>query len=148
MPHFMIVTSPYYDDISNHLLEGTKAYLDEKHVTYEVIEVPGALEIPLAIKLGLLRPETRGVSSQQFDGYVALGCIIRGETSHYDIVCNESARGIYDLVMKHDLALGNAILTVENKDQAITRADPAQKDKGGDAARAALAMLALKQDLL
>ncbi len=104
------------------------------------------MEIPLAIKLGLLRPETRGVSSQQFDGYVALGCIIRGETSHYDIVCNESARGLTLLSLDYNAPIGNAILTCENRDQAIVRADPEQKNKGRAAAEAAFKMYNMKRD--
>lgn len=146
MPHFMIVTSPYYKDVSDFLLEGVKKYLDEKHVTYEVIEVPGALEIPLAIKLGILRKESRGTSTRNFDGFIALGCIIRGETAHYDIVCNESARGLSTLSIDYNEPIGNAILTCENKEQAVVRADPAQKNKGQDAAAAAYRMYELKRD--
>jgi 6,7-dimethyl-8-ribityllumazine synthase len=101
--------------------------------------VPGALEIPAAIAMA-------SIGGRHFDGYVALGCVIRGETSHYDTVCNESARGLMDLSLADGLAIGNGILTVENEDQAWARADAARKDKGGDAARAALAMAALKQE--
>jgi 6,7-dimethyl-8-ribityllumazine synthase len=100
--------------------------------------VPGALEIPVAIAMA-------AASQQQFDGYVALGCVIRGETSHYQTVCAESARGLMDLALAENLAIGNGIITVENEAQAWERADVAQKDKGGDAARAALALATLRQ---
>jgi len=146
MPHFMIVTSPYYEDVSNFLLEGVKSFFDEKRASYEVIEVPGALEIPLAIKLGIARPRNKGASARHFDGYVALGCVIRGETSHYDIVCNESARGLSQMAIDYNAPIGNAILTCENKDQAIVRADPKQKNKGYDAAKAAYIMFEMKRD--
>ena len=139
MTKALIIESPYYEEVATLLHQGAANEFKKAGIEYDFISVPGALEMPAALQFAI---------NKGYDAYVVLGCVIRGETSHYDIVCNESARGIYDLVMKHNLALGNAILTVENKDQAITRADPAQKDKGGDAARAALAMLALKQDLL
>ena len=137
MTKILIIQSPYYTDVAELLHKGAKAELDKHKIPYDIIAVPGALEIPMALKFSL---------AQKYDAYIVLGCVIRGETSHYDIVCNESARGIYNLVLEHDLILGNAILTVENMEQAIARADPVQKDKGGDAARAALSMLAIKQD--
>ncbi len=146
MPHFMIVSSPYYEEIANHLLDGTKAYLDERHATYEVFNVPGALEIPLAIKLGAMREEGRGTDMQKFDGFIALGCVIRGETSHYDIVCGESARGLTQLSLDYNIPIGNGILTCDTKDQAVTRADPNQKNKGADAASAAYELYKLKRD--
>lgn len=146
MPHFMIVTSPYYEDVSNFLLDGTKAYFDENHATYEVFEVPGALEIPLAVKLGIVDSINNGTKPLKYDGFVALGCVIRGETSHYDIVCNESARGLSQLALEFDMPIGNAILTCENMEQAIVRADPKQKNKGRDAAEAVLEMYKMKRD--
>ena len=100
------------------------------------MSVPGALEIPAAIAMA-------HAGDRHFDGYVALGCVIQGETSHYDTVCNESARGLMDLALAENMAIGNGILTVENEDQAWARADLARKDKGGDAARAAMAMAAV-----
>lgn len=145
MPHFLIVTSPYYEDVSNNLLNGAKAFLDSKHASYEVVEVPGALEIPLAIKYGALRGESRGVDTRRFDAFIALGCVIRGETSHYDIVCNESARGISDLSLAYNLPIGNGILTCDTMEQAIVRADPSQKNKGKDAAHAAWALFEMKR---
>lgn len=139
MSKVLIIEAPYYEDIAAFLRQGAMAALEREKVGYDILSVPGALEIPAALKFSL---------DKDYDAYIALGCVIRGQTSHYDIVCNESARGIYALVLAHDLALGNGILTVESKEQAIARADPAQKDKGGDAARAALAMLALKNQAL
>ena len=136
MPHILIVASPYYEKICEGLLAGTKAELEAAGATHETIEVPGALEIPAAIKFA----DTSG----KYDGYVALGCVIRGETTHYDYVCSESAHGLQMLMMTQGLAIGNGILTTENRDQAWVRADPAQKNKGKDAARAALALANLK----
>ncbi|MGH1455498.1 MAG: 6,7-dimethyl-8-ribityllumazine synthase [Alphaproteobacteria bacterium] len=146
MPHFMIVTSPYYEEISTYLLEGVTAFLSEKRATYEVFEVPGALEIPLTIKLGIMREESRGTSTRNFDGFIALGCVIRGETSHYDIVCGESARGLSQLSLDYNVPIGNGILTCDTKDQAIKRADPKQKNKGRDAASAAYELYEIKRD--
>ena len=135
MTKALIIEAPYYTNISDFLRDGAINALNKASATYDIVSVPGALEIPAAINFSLIK---------NYDVYIVLGCVIRGETAHYDIVCNESARGIYDLAIAHNLALGNAILTVENMQQAIARADPAQKDKGGDAARAALHMLGLK----
>ena len=133
----LMIEARYYDHINDLLLEGARAALDETGAIYEVVTVPGALEIPAALNMAVH-------GKNKYDAYIVLGCIIRGETSHYDIVCNESARGVYDLVTRHHLALGNGILTVENEEQALARADMRRKNKGGDAARAALAMLAYK----
>lgn len=139
MPHIMIVTSPYYSDIAAFLMEGTTSALDQLDATYEVVEAAGALEIPLTIKLGMER------SDNPFDGYIALGCVIRGETSHYDIVCNESARGLSDLSLQYNVPIGNAILTCDSMAQAIMRADPAQKNKGADAVKAVMMLLDVKK---
>ena len=136
-PHILIVESPYYTEISNFLAKGAIDYLNSKGATFERLDVPGALEIPPAIKFAKV--------SEQFDGFIALGCVIRGETSHYDIVCNASAGLLTQLSIDYDLALGNGILTCENKEQAIRRADPAQKNKGRDAAEAALRMIEVKK---
>ena len=136
--HFLIVEAPFYADIAEAQLAGAKAALDASGASFENVSVPGALEIPVAIAMA-------AASQQQFDGYVALGCVIRGETSHYETVCAESARGLMDLALAENLAIGNGILTVENEAQAWERADAAQKDKGGDAARAALALATLRQ---
>ena len=134
--HFLIVEARFYTDLGDALAEGAIAAIEAAGCTYERVAVPGALEIPGAIALA-------ASSGQNFAGYVALGCVIRGETSHYDTVCNESARGIMELMIKDQLAIGNGIITVENGDQAWARARKDDKDKGGDAARAALAMVDL-----
>ena len=134
--HFLIVEARFYTDLGDALAEGAIAAIEAAGGTYERVAVPGALEIPGAIALA-------ASSGQNFAGYVALGCVIRGETSHYDTVCNESARGIMELTTKDQLAIGNGIITVENGDQAWARARKDDKDKGGDAARAALAMAEL-----
>ncbi len=147
MPHFMIVTSPYYSEVSDHLLNGAKAELDAARATYEIFEATGALEIPTAIKFGILREQSHGIAHQAFDGYIALGCIIRGETSHYDIVCNISANGLSQLSLEYNVPIGNGILTCDNMEQAIIRADPKQKNKGGHAAKAALGLFKLKREL-
>ena len=137
--HFLIVEARFYDKIADAQAAGAVAALEAVGSSYECVSVPGALEIPAAIAMA-------SSSDRHFDGYVALGCVIRGETSHYDTVCNESARGLMDLSLADGLAIGNGILTVENEDQAWVRADAARKDKGGAAARAALAMAALNQE--
>lgn len=143
----MIVQARYYEDIAGLQLKGAIAALEEKRCSYEVFQVPGALEIPLAIKLGHMRPEGRGASGRRFDGFIALGCVLRGETTHYDIVCKESARGLSVLALEHNLPIGNGILTCENERQALERSDPEKLDKGGEAARAAMAMFELKNGL-
>ena len=130
----LIVVAPFYRDIADNLIAGAKAEVEASGGTYEVIEVPGALEVPTAI----------GIAERlsNFDGYVALGCVIRGETTHYETVCNDSSRGI-TLLGLQGLCIGNGILTVENRAQADVRADPAQMNKGAGAAAAALHLVAL-----
>lgn len=137
MPHLLIVSANFYEDISAELLTGAKAALDEAGAGYQVIEVPGALEIPPAIRLLS--------ESGKYDGYVALGCVIRGETTHYETVCNESARGLMDLGVHYALPIGNGILTVENEEQASVRASVSHGNKGAWAAEAALKLIALKK---
>lgn len=134
---FLVVEARFYDAIGGLLLEGAKRCLDAAGAEYDVVNVPGALEIPAAVRM-LTR-------TGRYAGAVALGCVIRGETYHFEIVAGESSRALMDLSVAHELPLGNGILTVENEEQAIVRADPRQGDKGGDAARAALALHALKQ---
>ena len=134
---FLIVEARFYDSIGDMLLAGAKAALEGAGAKVDVVTVPGALEIPTAIRIAL--------DGRDYAGVVALGCIIRGETYHFEIVSNESARALMNLAVKKRLALGNGILTTENEEQAIVRADPAQLDKGGDAARAALALYHLKR---
>lgn len=133
----LIIEARYYNHINDMLLQGAQAVLAEQGLESHVVTVPGALEIPAALNFAI----TKG----DYAAFVVLGCIIRGETTHYDVVQNESARGVYQLVLEHDLALGNAILTVENEAQALDRADMKRKNKGGEAAKAALTMLALKR---
>jgi 6,7-dimethyl-8-ribityllumazine synthase len=139
-PHFLIVEARFYDDLSDALLEGAKAALASAGASFDIVTVPGALEIPAAVAMGI-----KGKTA--YDGYVALGCVIRGETTHYETVANESARGLMDISVAFTAPLGNGILTVENDAQAWARARVGEGDKGGFAARAALTMLALKQKL-
>lgn len=138
---FLIVEARYYEDIGAMLLEGAQAALAKAGASFEVVSVPGALEIPIALAIALHRANQKDTP---FQGAIALGCIIRGETYHFEIVSNESARGLMDLAVAHRVCLGNGILTVETEAQALVRADPKQGDKGGDAARAALALHRLK----
>jgi 6,7-dimethyl-8-ribityllumazine synthase len=143
----LIVEARFYDHLADALLEGAKSVLDAFGAEYDVVTVPGALEIPAAIAFaeeGGHRP----AGAVAYDGYVALGTVIRGETYHFEIVSNESARGIMDLTVGKRLAIGNGILTVEDEAQALARARAAEGDKGGGAARAALEMVALKRQLL
>mgnify|MGYP003121761123 CR=1 FL=1 len=136
MAKFLIVEARFYDHLNDMLLDGAKAVLGEAGHAYEILTVPGALEIPGAISLA--------IDSAQFDGFVALGVVLRGETYHFEIVSNESARGIMALTLE-GAAIGNGIITVENEAQALARADKGQKDKGGEAAKAAIAMFELGQ---
>jgi 6,7-dimethyl-8-ribityllumazine synthase len=138
----LIVEARFYDDLSDALLEGAKHALKEAGASFDVVTVPGALEIPAAIAMALDGGDTGGVV---YDGYVALGLVIRGETYHFDIVSNESSRALMDLAVSESLALGNGILTVENEAQAWARARRTELDKGGFAARAALTMIQLKE---
>ncbi|MGB8843305.1 MAG: 6,7-dimethyl-8-ribityllumazine synthase [Aliidongia sp.] len=141
MPHILIVEAPYYQDIANELRAGAVAALYAVGATHDVVAVPGAFEIPAAIALAA---GLHGPAASAYDGYVALGCVIRGETTHYDYVCTESARGLQDLALRHGLAIGFGILTVENDAQAWARASRTKKNKGAEAVKAALAMIALK----
>lgn len=143
-PHILIVEARFYEEISDELAKGAVATLKKAGVTYDRLAVPGAFEIPAAIRMAIramhFHPHRR-----RYDGYVALGCVIRGETTHYDYVCQESARGLQNLALEFTLALGYGILTVENESQAWERARVDRKDKGGDAARACLAMIEAKR---
>lgn len=133
----LIVVAPYYKDIADNLIAGARAEIGAVGGTHDTVEVPGALEIPTAIGMaGRLA---------NYDGYVALGCVIRGETTHYDTVCNDSSRGITLLGLSGH-CVGNGILTVENRDQAEVRADPEGQNKGGGAAAAALHLIALARN--
>lgn len=132
----LIVVAPFYRDIADMLIAGATAEIEASGGTHEVIEVPGALEVPTAIGMA--------ERMSNYDGYVALGCVIRGATTHYETVCNDSSRGI-TLLGLQGLCVGNGILTVENRDQAVERADPAKMNKGGGAAAAALHLVALER---
>ena len=136
-PHLLIVEARFYEEIADLLLEGARRALEGADATFDRVTVPGALEVPAAIRLAL--------DGADYDAFVALGCVIRGETSHYDIVAGESARGLMELAVQRGALIGNGILTTDDGRQARLRADPAGKDKGGGAARAALALLQIKR---
>jgi 6,7-dimethyl-8-ribityllumazine synthase len=138
-PHLLIVEARFYTHLADLLVEGAIREIEKRGARYSRISVPGAFEIPAAIQMAM--------GTGRYDGYVALGCVIRGETTHYDYVCGESARGLMDLALTHGIAIGYGILTVENEAQALARARPDQKDKGGGAAAACLDMVALRQKL-
>ncbi|QDZ00920.1 6,7-dimethyl-8-ribityllumazine synthase [Nitratireductor mangrovi] len=140
----LIVEARFYDELSDALLEGAKAVLDAAGAAYDVVTVPGALEVPAAISFALDAAEEGGAD---YDGFVALGCVIRGETYHFEIVANESSRALMDISIEESAAIGNGILTVENEAQAWARARRGEGDKGGFAARAALTMIALRETL-
>ncbi len=144
--HILIVEARFYEDITDELARGAIAEIEKRGGTYERIAVPGVLEVPGAVKFALDAMSRRAIE-KPFDGFVALGCVIRGETTHYDTVCNESARALMDLTIEHSLALGNGIQTVENGDQAWARAKVDKKNKGGGAAAACLDMIELKGKL-
>jgi 6,7-dimethyl-8-ribityllumazine synthase len=135
MARILIVEARFYEHLNDLLLDGVRAVLDDAGHQHETLTVPGALEVPGAIAMA--------AETGRYDAFVALGVVIRGETYHFEVVSNESARGLMALTMD-GIAIGNGILTVENEDQALARARRTEKDKGGEAAKAALAMLALK----
>ncbi|QUT06154.1 6,7-dimethyl-8-ribityllumazine synthase [Sphingobium phenoxybenzoativorans] len=136
MAKFLIVEARFYEHLNDLLIEGAGAALDEAGHKYEVLTVPGALEIPGAIAMA--------AESGRYDGFIAIGVVIRGETYHFEVVSNESARGLMALSMD-SIPIGNGILTVENEAQALARARMTEKDKGGEAAKAAIAMLDIRQ---
>jgi 6,7-dimethyl-8-ribityllumazine synthase len=140
--HLLIIEARFYGEISDELLKGAVAALDRAGATYERISVPGALEIPAALAMAVAAVK---IGRARYDGYVLLGCVIRGETTHYDIVAGESARAYMDIATREAIAVGDGILTVEDDDQAWARARVADQNKGGAAAEAALAMIALRQ---
>jgi 6,7-dimethyl-8-ribityllumazine synthase len=136
MGHFLIVEARFYTHLNDLLIDGARTALEEAGHTHETVTVPGALEVPAAIAMA--------AETGRYDGFVALGVIIRGETYHFEVVSNESARGLMALTLD-GLPIGNGILTVENEAQALARARKTEKNKGGEAAHAAIAMLALKE---
>jgi 6,7-dimethyl-8-ribityllumazine synthase len=145
-PHVLIVEARFYPDIADELLKGAVQALEKQGATHECLSVPGAFEIPAAIAM-TLEAHRRAPPHRDFDGYLALGCVIRGETTHYDYVCGESARALMDLATQKQIALGYGILTVENGEQAWKRARVGEKNKGAGAAEACLAMIAYRKRL-
>ena len=139
----LLVCSPYYKDITQNLIKGAIKVLRSNSVEYKIINVPGALEIAPSIKIY----SEKSSKEILFDGFVALGCIIRGETYHFEIVSNESARALGDLSITYSLPIGNGILTVENKEQAIERSDPLRLNKGAGAALACLSLINHKNNI-
>lgn len=137
-PHILVVEARFYEDIADELFAGAAAALEAAGATFERVAVPGAFEVPAAIEFALAGQPGR------FDGFLGLGCVIRGETTHYDYVCEEAARGMQDIALRHKAAVGFGILTVENDDQAWARANRSKKDKGGEVARAVLRMIELR----
>jgi 6,7-dimethyl-8-ribityllumazine synthase len=143
-PHILVIEARFYEDIADALYQGASQTLEAARVTHERVTVPGVFEIPAVIRMAV-RSMDFFAGRRRFDGYVALGCVIRGETTHYDYVCSESARKLQDLACEHTLALGYGILTCENAEQAWERAAVDRKNKGRDAAEACLAMLEVKR---
>ena len=141
-PHLLLIQAPYYEHIAAMLREGAERAAAAAGATCETVSVPGAFEIPAAIGFA-------AKAEGRFDGFVALGCLIRGETTHYDHICNETARALQDLMLRDGIAAGYGILTVENEAQALVRASPdtekGGRDKGGEAVRACLALINLKR---
>lgn len=138
----LVVEARYYEEIADALLAGVTSALDDAGATHDLITVPGALEIPTALAIAL---DAAAARKKPYDGAVALGCVIRGETLHFEIVSEQSARGVMDVSVARRLPIGNAILTVENEAQAQARARVTEGDKGGEAARAALALIRIKR---
>ncbi len=136
----LIVQANFYDEISQMLLDGAISELKKHQIDFDIINLAGALEIPIAIAININ-------NQKNYDGYVALGCVIRGKTSHYDTVCQESARGIMDLAIKYAVPISNGIITVENEEQAIERADKNQLNKGGFAVNACLDLIKLQKNI-
>ena len=143
-PHILIVESRFYEEIADELLQGATVVLERAGASFERIEVPGAFEIPAALRMAV-RSMDFFAGRRRYDGYVTLGCVIRGETSHYDYVAGESARKLMDIACDHALAMGYGILTCDTREQAWERADRSRKNKGGDAAEACLGMLEVKR---
>lgn len=141
-PHkinILIIEARFYNEINDQMIEGASDVLDRSECNYEVITVPGALELPLALKWS--------AQTKKFDAFIVIGCVIRGETTHYELVSENCVRGVMDVSLQYDIPVGNGVLTVENMKQALDRANKAQQNKGGAAAEAALRMLKIKQEL-
>ncbi len=143
-PHVLVLEARFYDDIADELAKGALHALKEAGAGHERCAVPGAFELPAALRYAMLSPEYYS-ARRRFDGFVVLGCVIRGETSHYDLICTEVARALQSLAVEHALALGFGLLTVENQEQAWARADVRRRNLGRLAARACLDMIDLKR---
>lgn len=143
-PHILIVESRFYEDIADELVAGAAAQMEDRGATFDRVSVPGALEIPAAMRFAVRSMDLVG-GRRRYDGYLALGCVIRGETGHYDIVAGESARGLVDLALTFTLAIGNGILTCDTREQALARASRHGGNKGGVAARTVLDMIEVKR---
>jgi len=146
-PYLLVIDSLFYPEVSEELVKGALAEIGKSGGTYTRVSVPGAFEIPGAIRMAVRSLELVG-GRRRFDGYVALGCVIRGETSHYDHVCQEVTRGLMDIALNFSVAVGNGVLTCENMEQAMYRASPDQGNKGGFAAAAAIRMIEVKRQIL
>jgi 6,7-dimethyl-8-ribityllumazine synthase len=146
-PYLLVIDSQFYPEVSEELVKGALAEIGKSGGTYTRVSVPGAFEIPGAIRMAVRSLELVG-GRRRFDAYVALGCVIRGETSHYDHVCQEVTRGLMDIALNFSVAVGNGVLTTENLEQAMHRASPDKGNKGGFAAAAALRMIDVKRQIL
>jgi 6,7-dimethyl-8-ribityllumazine synthase len=142
-PHILLVESTFYEDISEELAKGAIQRLNDDGMTYERVKVPGCFEIPAAIKYAIKSMQLF-CGDDRFHGFIALGCVIRGETTHYDYICEQCTGGLQKLTLEYALAMGNGVLTVENRKQAMARAKVNEGNKGGAAAEACLEMIALK----
>jgi 6,7-dimethyl-8-ribityllumazine synthase len=139
MKKILIISADFYQDISNMLLDGALNEIKKHDFDHEIIKISGALEIPAIVSMA--------IKSNQYSGFIALGCVIRGKTSHYDHICQEVMRGINKLAIKYHIAIGNSIITCETKDQAVERADINQKNKGGSAAKICFEMISIQRKL-
>ena len=139
MKKLLIVQARFYEEIADNLTQAATDIIVKNGFEYEVIDVPGVFELPAAISMA--------IASQKYSAYIALGCVIRGETTHYDYVCGESARGLNEIAIKHNAAIGYGVITAENREQANVRADKNKKNVGGKAANAAIEMLKLKEKM-
>lgn len=145
-PGVLIVEARYYDDVADQLALGVTEVLDKAQVRYERLTVPGVFEVPAAIRFSIRAMEVRG-ASRRYNGFIALGCVIRGETDHYEHICREASRALMDIALDYSVALGFGILTCETHEQATTRARVDGKNKGAEAAQACLRMLDIKREL-
>ncbi len=144
-PHILVIQARYHEDIADNLLRGAASEFERVGATHEIIEVPGTFEIPAAIRYAIRSMNFISLTSKRFHGFVALGCVIKGETDHYEHICRESARALQDLVLQCSLALGYGILTVHDREQALARSRANGVNKGAEAARACLRMIEVKK---